>query len=242
MLITGASGAIGRALVSAFSAANYQVVGLDIIATRDQADSMCVRADLNRVVADLAYREQVVQHIRTLVGPDGINALINNAAVQRLGDFASLDDAAWSDTLNVNVLAPAVLIREFIDDLYKNSGAVVNISSIHATLTKPNFTAYATSKAALNGLTRALAVECGGRFRINSVNPAAIDTPMLRAGFVDNPDGLRALTGHHPVGRIGTPNEVAALCVFLCSQQAAFINGAVWGIDGGIAGRLCDPV
>jgi NAD(P)-dependent dehydrogenase (short-subunit alcohol dehydrogenase family) len=117
----------------------------------------------------------------------------------------------------------------------------VNISSIHARLTKPDFVAYATSKAALSGLTRAMAVDLGDRIRVNAIEPAAISTPMLKAGFESHPEQYAALARCHPQGRMGTPTEVAALALSLVSGELRFMHGACVGLDGGISARLHDP-
>jgi NAD(P)-dependent dehydrogenase (short-subunit alcohol dehydrogenase family) len=120
-------------------------------------------------------------------------------------------------------------------------GCVINISSIHARLTKPNFVAYATSKAALSGMTRAMAVDLGGRVRVNAIEPAAISTDMLKAGFKDHPEQYAALEQCHPLGRIGTPEEVAALALSIVDGELRFLHGACVGMDGGISARLHDP-
>src|SRR3546814_5507046 len=106
---------------------------------------------------------------------------------------------------------------------------VLNIRSIHARLTKPGFAAYATSKAALSGLTRAMAVELGSRVRVNAIEPAAIATPMLRAGFADNENGYRQLNDLHPSGNIGSPDELAQLARLLIASDNNFLNGAEIG-------------
>jgi NAD(P)-dependent dehydrogenase (short-subunit alcohol dehydrogenase family) len=118
---------------------------------------------------------------------------------------------------------------------------VVNIGSIHSALTKPRFTCYATSKAALGGLTRSLAVELGGTVRVNELNPAATDTPMLRAGFEGKPGAFERLAAVHPAGRIAAPDEVARAALFLTSDAASFINGESLRVDGGVGVRLHDP-
>jgi NAD(P)-dependent dehydrogenase (short-subunit alcohol dehydrogenase family) len=168
-------------------------------------------------------------------------ALVNNAAVQRLGRFTELSDEAWRQTMNVNLLAPILLIRGLYSDLVTANGAIVNISSIHATQTKPGFAAYAVSNGALAVMTQALAVELSGRVRVNAVKPAAIDTPMLRAGLDGQQAAYEKLSSYHPIGRVGRPHDIASLCVYLCSESAEFINGAVIAIDGGIGARLHDP-
>jgi NAD(P)-dependent dehydrogenase (short-subunit alcohol dehydrogenase family) len=119
---------------------------------------------------------------------------------------------------------------------------VINIASIHAGLTKPGFSAYSTSKSGLVGLTRSLAVELGAKVRVNAISPAAIDTPMLRDGFSENLAGLAELERIHPGGIIGTPTEVAELAFFMARNESKFLNGSIVGLDGGISGRLHDPI
>jgi NAD(P)-dependent dehydrogenase (short-subunit alcohol dehydrogenase family) len=167
--------------------------------------------------------------------------LVNNAAVQVLGGVDSLTVADWQRTLHVNLLAPFVLTQGLLPELAAAKGSVINISSIHARLTKANFVAYATSKAALSGMTRAMAVDVGGRVRINAIEPAAIATDMLKAGFEGRPEHFAQLEDCHPQGRVGTPTEVAALAVSMASGELRFLHGACVGLDGGISGRLFDP-
>jgi NAD(P)-dependent dehydrogenase (short-subunit alcohol dehydrogenase family) len=143
--------------------------------------------------------------------------------------------------MNVNLSAPFFLIQAFLPRLAASNGSVINVASVHAKLTKPGFIAYATSKAALVGLTRAMAVEIGSRVRVNAIAPAAIATPMLGAGFADAPHKLELLRAFHPVGAIGLPSQVADLAVYLTSNSSRFINGSVVEVDGGIGARLHDP-
>jgi NAD(P)-dependent dehydrogenase (short-subunit alcohol dehydrogenase family) len=130
----------------------------------------------------------------------------------------------------------------FLADIERAKGSVVNIASIHAVATKPGFVCYATSKAALVGLTRSMAVDLGPRVRVNAINPAATATPMLLAGFEGKSKELDELAKKHPLERIAQPWEVAKTALFLASPDAAFITGTCLNIDGGIGGRLHDPV
>ena len=132
-------------------------------------------------------------------------------------------------------------MQALLPELEKARGAVVNISSIHEKLTKAGFVAYSTSKTALSGLTRAMAVDLGARVKVNAICPAAIKTPMLAAGFEGRADAFDALHQAHPGGRIGLPEEVAHLARYLIAEAPAFLNGSCLGLDGGIAGRLHDP-
>jgi NAD(P)-dependent dehydrogenase (short-subunit alcohol dehydrogenase family) len=138
-------------------------------------------------------------------------------------------------------VAPLHLAQALLSDLEAAVGSVVNIASIHAVATKPGFVCYATSKAALVGLTRAMAVDLGPRIRVNALLPAAVDTPMLRESFSGSETALGELGRMHPAGRIARPEEVARAAVFLASDQASFMTGAAVHVDGGIAGRLHDP-
>lgn len=241
-LVTGATGGIGRALVSAFRVAGHRVLATDIGPAPPDLDcDHYLPADLARSVSDAAYAASVFARIEGLLGSDGLHALVHNAAVQRLGGVQDLDLDDWQQTLQVNLLAPFFWTQRLWPALVQAQGCVLHISSIHARLSKAGFVAYATSKAALSGMTRAMAVDAAGQVRINAIEPAAIGTPMLQAGFAADPAGLQQLAGCHPSGRIGTPDEVAALAVAMCSPALGFLNGATVGLDGGIAGRLHDP-
>lgn len=234
-LVTGVNGGIGRPLRRALSAAGYRVVGTDL--TADPTFPGDVAVDLNNLANP---SNDGLARLIEAVG-ENLDLLVNNAAYQVVNSVTELSVEEWQRTLNVNLTAPFLLTRAFLPQLRRSGcGSVVNISSIHATLTKPGFSAYATSKGALSTLTRALAVELAPGVRVNALAPAATDTPMLRAGLDDDPALLATLGGVHPMGRIATPDEVAAAVVFLASKEAAFINGAVLPVDGGIGGRLHD--
>ena len=239
VIITGAAGGIGQALVAAFEAARWKVVSSDRTAL----------ARPHHVVGDLAAcadpdHPEAIRIVAALCAASGgqLKALVHNAAHQAVKPSAALTAADWQQTLAVNLLAPFWLSMAFCDELERNAGSVLAVSSIHERLTKPGFVAYATSKAALSGMVRALAVDLGGRVRVNALCPAAIATPMLLAGFEGRDAAYRQLESHHPSARIGTPQEVAATALFVCSDAASFINGACLDISGGIGARLHDPL
>lgn len=239
--ITGANGAIGQALCIAFKEAGWRVVGSDQDdAARFPIDGF-VTIECGRLCSDSVYRKEIFSRIRAELQSSGLSVLINNAATQivRPVEMLSVDD--WHTTLDVNLVAPFVLTQFFLSDLQKVKGSVINIASIHAILTKPNFTTYATSKAALVGMTRSMAVELGSRVRVNAICPAAISTPMLEAGFEGDPKGLEQLGSFHPSDSVGTTRDVAEAALYLARAEGTFLNGAVIGLDGGIASRLHDP-
>lgn len=242
VIITGAAGGIGQALVKAFEEAGHPVIGVDIAEKPDGlAADHFIRCDLTRTVEDAAYAENTFRAIRDALAARPLHALINNAAVQILGSVEQLDRDAWRKTIDTNLLAPFFWTQTFLPELEAASGCVLNISSIHAKLTKPNFVAYATSKAALSGMTHAMAVELGARIRINAIEPAAIDTPMLRAGFAENELGYLQLRGLHPTRTIGKAAELGLLAVTVTQNALQFMNGAILTVDGGISARLHDP-
>ncbi|GAB6113475.1 SDR family NAD(P)-dependent oxidoreductase [Desulfomicrobium salsuginis] len=240
-LITGITGGIGTALAKVFHDANYSIVGTD--RAENSSSLPCdayIPMDLEQYAEDETYAASKNLLFRTVF--DGrLDVLINNAAVQILGGADNLTRQDWSTTLRVNLLAPFLLIQHFLPELEAVHGCVVNIGSIHSRLTKKNFVAYATSKAALSGITRALAVDLGPRVRVNTIEPAAIETQILKAGFIKNPRLYAKLESYHPQLRIGSTIEVARLALAIAEGGMDFLHGACIGIDGGISGLLHDP-
>lgn len=242
VLITGAFGGIGRALVRTFSAQGYKIVALDALMPPQVGfTGHYVQADLDVIIQNPERSEKLFLTLRSLLAGNELCALINNAAVQTLGGVESLAVSDWQRTLNVNLVAPFLIAQQLLPELEVSKGCIINISSIHARLTKPNFVAYATSKAALSGMTRAMAVDLGGRVRVNAIEPAAIETEMLKSGFAGNSEGYSQLKACHPQGRIGSPQEVAALALSLATGDLRFLHGACLALDGGIGARLHDP-
>lgn len=243
VFITGTNGGIGQALVRTFHDAGYQVIATDIT---DQLAELpwthFIQADLGRLVEDENYAVGILERIRECLQNNGLNVLINNAAIQILGGADNLTRKDWYQSLYVNLLAPFLLTQSLLPELEASRGCVVNISSIHARLTKKNFVAYATSKAALSGMTRSMAVDLGPRVRVNAIEPAAIETEMLKAGFSDKAELYQQLEYCHPQGRIGKPEEVARLALAIVDGGMDFLHGACVGLDGGISARLVDPV
>jgi len=240
-LITGALGGIGQALCTEFQKAGYFVIGTDKREGSCACDAF-LNIDIRDLYAKPSVREQVTADVRALLGTHGLKVLVNNAATQILNKTDDIKTEEWDATLETNLIAPFLLLQSLLPDLEKAKGSVVNIASIHAVATKPTFVCYATSKAALVGMTRALAVDLGPRVRVNAINPAATATPMLLAGFEGRSREFDELAKMHPLERIAQPWEVAKTAIFLASEDAAFISGAVLHIDGGIGGRLHDPV
>ena len=237
-IVTGSEGGLGVALCAAFRAAGDRVVGVDL-KRRDSACDAFVELDLAALAAGPEAQAAAAEALRRAVGDQPLATLVNNAATQRLGRLDDLTHDAWRSTLAVNLTAPLFLIQSLAPDLERAGGTVINVGSVHSRASKPGFLAYATSKAVLAGMTRALALDLAPGIRVNAVNPAAIDTPMLRAGLHER--SLAALHEHHPAGRIAQPEEIARLVVFLASGDAAFMTGSTIDVDGGVLSRLHDP-
>ncbi len=238
MLITGVLGGIGSQLAKTFSEKGYEVIGLDI---KEEPSAFCdkfFKFDLNRYCSDPGYKTEKDALFNAEV-PE-LFVLINNAAVQILSNLDEVKLQDWNHTLNVNLTGPLMLSQLFLSRLEQSKGCIINIASIHHQLTKKRFLAYATSKSALVGLTKALSVDLQGRVRVNAISPAAIDTQMLRDGFNNNEDKVRMLNELHPSQRIGKPQEVSQLALLLAENELGFINGANLNIDGGISNVLKD--
>ena len=238
VFITGVLGGIGSELAKAFREGGYYVFGVDMREDFNEHCNRFLRFDIHQFVRDAVYRIKFSQIFDEIMPQ--LDVLVNNAAVQKLDKLENIKLDDWQETLNVNLTGPMLLSKIFLGRLEANNGCIINIASIHQQLTKPGFISYATSKSALVGLTKAMAVDLEGRVRVNSISPAAIETAMLRAGFNDNEAAIDELRKIHPVQRIGYPTDVAKLALFLASENNGFIHGANFLLDGGISSVLKD--
>lgn len=198
------------------------------------------------ITADLADGEAPARIVGEVVERAGrLDMLVNNAGVMREGtvEETSLED--WHLQIAVNLTAPFLMIRHAMPLLRRTGGAIVNIGSIEGLGNNPRHPAYGASKAGLHGLTRAVAVDHGpDGVRCNAVAPGWIDTPLNEDFIASMPDPSRfrdRIGSIHPLRRTGTPEEVARLIVWLASDEASFVTGQVWTIDGGRMTRLALP-
>ncbi|MEL7343353.1 MAG: SDR family oxidoreductase [Pseudomonadota bacterium] len=234
-LVTGASSGMGAATATLLAQRGARV----FTAQRRAAGFEDIQADLS----DPDAPARIINTVHDRAGR--LDILVNNAGIMREGtvEETSLDD--WSAQIHVNLTVPFLLIRAAMPMLRAAKGAIVNVGSIEGLGNNPRHPAYGASKAGLHGLTRAVAVDHGPQgVRCNAVAPGWIDTP-LNQDFIESmadPAAFRAEIGSiHPIGRTGTPEDVARLITWLASDDAAFVTGQVWTIDGGRMTQLSLP-
>jgi NAD(P)-dependent dehydrogenase (short-subunit alcohol dehydrogenase family) len=241
-LVTGSAGAIGSAICQVLRDAGYLVCGVDCVAKIDASTDHFIKVDLNHLVNDEDERSRVISEITTWLENHTLDVLVNNAAYQYVSQKHPMPVEELKKSYSINVIAPYVITTSLANVMTPALASVVNIGSVHSRLTKPGFVAYATTKAALASLTRGLALDYEDRFRINCIEPASVETPMLLDGFKACPDKKATLEHYHPQKRISTPNEIAEMVLAISSPAVRFLHGACIDMSGGIASRLHDPV
>ncbi len=242
-LITGATSGIGRATALRFASAGARVaivgrnkqqlnrVSKEI--TEGGGDALSLRAD----VTDETVARRIVS--RTIREFSTLDVVVNAAGHISNGTIESttLDD--WDAMMNVNLRAVFNLMREAVPHLSARQGSIVNVSSVTGLRAFPGVLAYCVSKAGLDQLTRCAALELAPKgVRVNAVNPGVVVTEIHKRGGMSE-EAYSAFLEHsrstHPIGRVGSPEEVAELILYLASERAAWITGATYSIDGGRA-------
>ena len=246
VLITGAAGGIGSSVVQKLFNDGWKVIATDLSKKKIKEELEIpgitwIPQDLNLLSSNLNELKTFIFRIKKATKDAPLKAIIHNAAIQNINNFEELDNECWQKTLNINLLAPISINRELIADLKNNKGSIVHVGSIHNKLTKPGFSSYATSKSALMGLTRSMAVELGNQVRVNAIEPSAILTPMLKDGFREREKLFEKLESFHPTQSLGRCEDVANAVLFLIDPANAFLNGCILQLTGGIHNRLYDP-
>ena len=241
--VTGATSGIGHACAMAFAQAGANVV---CVGRNEDALSELERnlrettSGVLTIRADLSHddeAERAVQHAVAAFG--GVDVLVNAAGHISSGTIENTSLQAWDDMMNVNVRASFVLMQKAAPSLIERRGNIVNISSVTGLRAFPGVLAYCVSKAALDQLTRCASLELAAKgVRVNAVNPGVVVTQIHKRGGMSE-EAYAAFLEHskstHPLGRTGTPEEIASLVLYLASDAASWITGATYSIDGGRA-------
>jgi NAD(P)-dependent dehydrogenase (short-subunit alcohol dehydrogenase family) len=234
-IVTGGASGIGAAVVRRLAEAEYAVAILDVSVPDARAGTVAIRADVSDEAAVRAAIDQVISEFGTL------DVLVNNAGIEINGAVPDLAAEQWDRQIAVNLRSVYLCSKFAIPHMRGRGGAIVNVSSVHATVSWPNCPAYDAAKAGMLGLTRAMAVDHGPEgIRVNVVCPGYIDTPLLRrvlgaGGELEQT--IERIARWHPSRRIGTPEDIAEAVFFLASGAASFITGTCLVVDGGLTAR-----
>ena len=244
ILVTGGSRGIGAAIIEKALAEDARVSFIDIEQQAGEAllaslaamgrchfgaGSVTSATDIARVHADGVRR----------FGP--VTGLVNNAGRNSYADPVTMTEQDWDDVFAVDLKAAWLVARQVLPGMIDmQRGSIVNIASIHADMTYPGFFPYAAAKSGLVGLTRSLALDMGRhRIRVNALSPGYTETFLVKELFEKNEPSLRQkVLDVHPLGRMGTPAEIANCVAFLLSDEASFVTGANWRADGGLSARF----
>ena len=238
-LITGAGTGIGRAIALALGGEGTRIglVGrrkhlLQSVAREIGSDSVVIEADVSKNSEVERAVEQMASHF------GGINTLVNNAGVLHSGTAEQITDDQWDETFSINVRGLWRLSTAVLPHLRKSGGgSIINIASVLGINGARNRAAYAASKGAVVLLTKCMAIDHGQeKIRVNAICPGFVETELTEAVFRQAPDPeaiRRERTAVHPIGRLGQPEDIAGLAVYLASDDSSWMTGAILPIDGG---------
>lgn len=235
-IVTGGTSGLGYATARTFCAAGYRcyVIGRNPEKTRKSCEEMGPMAV--PVVLDLSDLEAIPGVVSDIVSKSGrIDVLVNNAGINMKKPLLEVTDADFQSIIQTNLLSVFSISREVGRVMQQvGSGSIINISSMAAQYGLPYVVAYSASKTAIEGMTRAMAVELSPMgIRVNCVAPGFIKTPMTAKALDSDPDRKNRVYARTPMGEMGVPQDIADAVLFLASDKARFITGAVLPVDGG---------
>jgi meso-butanediol dehydrogenase / (S,S)-butanediol dehydrogenase / diacetyl reductase len=243
-VITGGGSGLGRVLARRFAAEGSSVIVADVVghsatAVADEISEAGGRSLAHTTdVTDATDVEAMVETAREAFGP--VQILVNNAARATDADFLDLSEETWEEDVAITLKGPFLCSQAVLADMTENrSGVILNIASVNA-LTYFGNEAYSAAKAGILSLTRSLAVRYGPfGVRVNAIAPGTLKTPAWEQRRKKDPEVLERVSRWYPLGRVGEPEDVAGAALFLASDEAAWISGAVLPVDGGLtAGNL----
>jgi meso-butanediol dehydrogenase / (S,S)-butanediol dehydrogenase / diacetyl reductase len=243
-IITGSGSGLGRVLAHRFAAEGAAVVVADVVGQRASvvADEISGAGGKSLAqttdVTDAANVEAMVGAARDAFGP--VDILVNNAAKATDADFLDVTEEAWDEDVAITLKGSFLCSQAVLADMTKNGlGVILNISSVNALGYYGN-EAYSAAKAGILNLTRSLAVRYGpSGVRVNAIAPGTLRTPAWEKRREEDPHVFERVARWYPLGRIGEPEDVAGAALFLASNEAAWITGAVLPVDGGLtAGNM----
>lgn len=245
-VITGAGSGIGRACARQFAKEGARVVVADILPAAAAETAHLIEAEggtARAVVTDVASPESVQALVEeTLRAFSRVHALVNNAAIQVNKTVEDTTVEEWNREIAVNIGGVFLCSKFFLPHLRKTRGAIVSMSSVNGYFVEPMCAGYCATKAAIIGLTKAMAIDHGkDGIRVNCICPGYIDAGLAEGYFEAQPDpaAARAAAGKlHALWRIGRPEEVARAAVFLASDEASFVTGSAMVVDGGFGSGL----
>ena len=238
IIITGGTHGIGRACVEVLAPNGVVFTGRDVAA----GEALAAQSGAYFIPGDVAKEQDVQGVIEAALsrGNGRLSGLVNNAGMSRRISFAEATSEDWDGMMNVNARSAFLFTRWALAGLRAGKGSVVNIASIAGWTGEEGLAVYCASKAAVIALTKALALEFGEEVRFNAVCPGQIDTRMM-ARIKEDDLRRRQLEQRIPAGRFGKPEEVADAVSWLLSERSSYVNGAVFGVDGGESAGLRTP-
>jgi 2-hydroxycyclohexanecarboxyl-CoA dehydrogenase len=227
-VVTGGSSGIGKAIAERLRKDGHQVAVLDLNPSGEELE---YKVD----VSDRAQVDDAFARIREQLGP--VTILVNGAGLELYKRFHNIDYATWQKVVDVNLGGVFHCVQAALPDMLEAGwGRIVNISSSSAQSGQQFMTAYVSSKAGVNGLTKSLALEYGpSGITVNAVPPGFVETPMLHRSAEKGLLGgtIEEHVQRTPVRRVGQPEDIAAACSFLISEEAGYITGQILGVNGG---------